>query len=145
MKKLKIVIILLAGLATTFYACKKEEVTDQQSAQAKLVGRWPLKYRIRTVTNGFTIKMDSTLYSPVDTLVFTADGKFVKQNKTIIASGTYTIDEAGENITFSGSPALTQKLNYVRVNTIGLLVSEATTTQGGVKVNTLIIDQLSKF
>ncbi len=145
MKKLKVAIILFACLTTTFYACKKEELTDQQAAQQKILGRWPLKYRIRTIQNGFTIKVDSTLYSPVDTLIFTDDGKYKKMNKTVISSGNYSIDEKGENITFSGTPALTQKLSYIRVTTIGLLVSEVSTTQGGTKVTIETIDQLSKF
>ncbi|TCC88182.1 hypothetical protein EZ428_20895 [Pedobacter frigiditerrae] len=144
MSKSKIAPILLAFTALAFYACKKEVLTDKQAALQQLVGRWPLKYKIRTIEDGFGIRKDTTAYNPVDTLVFSADGKYIQTNKTVIKSGTFTLDEAGESITFSGTPALTQKFNYIRTNTIGLVVSDETDATGYVKVRTLTIDELSK-
>ncbi|WP_316786912.1 hypothetical protein [Pedobacter frigiditerrae] len=144
MSKSKIALILLAFVTFAFYACKKEALTDKQAALQQLVGRWPLKLRIREVDSAAVIRKDTTAYNPVDTLVFSADGTYFQTNKTIIKSGTFTIDEAGENITFSGTPALTQKLNYIRTTTIGLVVSDETVTTGSTKVRTLLIDELSK-
>jgi hypothetical protein len=144
MSNSKIAFILLAFTTLAFYACKKEVLTDKQAALQQLVGRWPLKYRIRTIEDGFAIRKDTTSYNPVDTLVFSADGTYFQTNKTVIKSGTFTIDDAGESITFSGTPALTQKFNYIRSATIGLVVSDETTTTTGVKVRTLTLDELSK-
>ena len=124
---------------------KKDVVTDKEAALRQILGRWPLKYRIRTINNGFTNRLDSTIYNPVDTLIFTDDGKFVKRNKTVISAGNYSVDEGGQNITFSGTPILTQKLSYIRVTTIGLLVSDVTIDAGGTKNRTVVVDQLSKF
>ncbi|TKC05498.1 hypothetical protein FA048_17385 [Pedobacter polaris] len=145
MKNLKIAIILLGITALTFYACKKEEITDKEAAQKHFLGRWPLKYRIRTVYDSFTTRIDTTLSTPVDTLIFTDDGKFERRNNTLILSGTYNFDETGENITFSGTPNLTQKISYIRVTTIGLLVSDTTVGTGTAKIRTVVEDQLSKF
>ncbi|WP_316771719.1 hypothetical protein [Pedobacter frigiditerrae] len=144
MSKSKIALILLAFVTLAFYACKKEVLTDKQAALQQLVGRWPLKNRVVTIYDGFAIKTEISPYNPVDTLVFSADGTYFQTNKTIIKSGTFTIDEAGESITFSGAPALTQKLNYIRTTTIGLVVSDETVTTGSTKVRTLLIDELSK-
>lgn len=144
MSKSKIIVILLAFVAIAFYACKKEVLTDKQAALQQLVGRWPLKYRIRAIDDGDKIIKDTTAYNPVDTLVFTTDGNYTQTNKTIIKSGKFTIDDAGESITFSGTPTLTQKLDYIRTTTIGLVFSDATVTTGTTKVRTLIIDELSK-
>ncbi|RZK33548.1 MAG: hypothetical protein EOO90_32125, partial [Pedobacter sp.] len=124
MSKSKILLIVLAFITLAFYACKKEVLTDKQASLQQLVGRWPLKYKIRTREDGFAIRKDTTAYNPVDTLVFSADGTYFQTNKTVIKSGTFTIDEAGENITFSGTPSVTQKFNYIRTTTIGLVVSD---------------------
>lgn len=144
MFKSKNIFILLASIGLLFYACKKEVLTDKQAALQQLVGRWPLKYSIRAVDDGDTIKKDTTIYNPIDTLVFSADGTYVRSNKTVIQSGKYSIDDAGEGITFIGTPSLTQKFDYIRTSTIGLVVSDATVTTGASKVRTIIIDELSK-
>ena len=144
MSKSKIALIVLAFTTLAFYACKKEVQTDKQAALQQLVGRWPLKHRIRAVETGNVTKKDTTSYNPIDTLVFSADGVYFQTNKTIIKSGTFTIDEAGENITFSGTPALTQKFSYIRSSTIGLIVSDETVTTGTAKVRTILVDELSK-
>lgn len=144
MKKLKIGFALFCLIAIGFYSCKKEVLTDKETVQQHFLGRWPAKYRIRTVYNSFTTRIDTTFSSPVDTLVFAADGSFVRRNTTVLSSGTYSFDEAGENITFSGTPPLTQKINYLRTTTIGLLVSDITIGSGPTKVRTVIEDQLSK-
>ena len=144
MSKSKIVLILLAFGTLAFYACKKEVLTDKQAALQQLVGKWPLKLRIREVDSATIIRKDSTAYNPVDTLVFSADGTYFQTNKTIIKSGTFSIDDAGENITFSGTPALKQKFSYIRTSTIGLVVSDETVTTGTAKVRTILVDELSK-
>ncbi|RZL45021.1 MAG: hypothetical protein EOP00_18415 [Pedobacter sp.] len=144
MKNFKIAIILTGMIAITFNACKKEEFTDKQTVEKQFLGRWPLKYRITTVINNFTTRIDTTLYLPVDTLIFTEDGKYERRNNTIIANGNYSFDEAGDNITFSGTPAVTQKLSYVRITSIGLLISDITTGTGITKTRTVIEDQLNK-
>lgn len=147
MKKLKIIMVLLAGLVLLNYACKKEELSNQEFVQKQFLGKWPLKYTIRTTyTNNFIIKVDTPVrHSPIDTLIFTADGKMVKRNgNTIILSTDYTIDGNGEQITFATTPNLTQKLSYVRNTSIGLITSETTANVGGNEVKTVTVDQLIK-
>lgn len=130
------------ALFILLHGCKKEEVNPQTFVQQHLVGKWPLKFKISTTyTNNIAGNPDTLKkYDPIDTLVFTADGKYQKRNKTVITSGSFSIDEKGENITFSGNPAVTQKFSYVRNTSIGLIVSETTTATG----KTVIIDQLKK-
>lgn len=144
MSKSKIALILLAFVTFAFYACKKEVLTDKQAALQQLVGRWPLKLRIREVDSAAVIRKDTTAYNPVDTLVFSADGTYFQTNKTVIKSGTFSLDEAGETITFSGTPALTQKFSYIRSSTIGFVVSDETVTTGTAKVRTILVDELGK-
>ncbi|MFD0939589.1 hypothetical protein [Pedobacter boryungensis] len=144
MKKLNLVSILLAGLALTIYSCKKTEVNPQELVQKQIIGKWPLKYTIKTIyTNNVAGNPDTVKYNPIDTLVFSADGKVVKQNKTPISTRTYSIDATGDNITFSGTPAYTQKLSFVRNTSIGL-ATETTVTSGTTVTKTIIEDQLIK-
>ncbi|MFA6276412.1 MAG: hypothetical protein WC622_06665 [Pedobacter sp.] len=144
MKKIKIILILLAGLTFTIYACKKEDVDAKELVQQQLIGKWPLKYTIKTIyTNNVAGNPDTVKYNPIDTLVFSADGKVVKQNKTAISTRTYSIDATGDNITFSGTPAYTQKLSFVRNTSIGL-ATETTVTVGTTVTKTVIEDQLIK-
>lgn len=141
MKSTKI-FFCIAALFILLQACKKEEINPQTFVQQHLVGKWPLKFRISTpYTNNIAGNADTlTKYNPIDTLVFTADGKYEKRNKTVIATGSFSIDDKGESITFSGNPAITQKFSYVRNTSIGLIVSETITATG----KTVVIDQLKK-
>ena len=62
MKKLPIFITIFTGLALLFSACKKTEENPQQVVQNQILGKWPLKYRVRTVTtNKFIVRMDTTI------------------------------------------------------------------------------------
>lgn len=118
-------------------------VNPQTFLQQHLVGKWPLKFRVSLTYNNNIISKTDTIskYNPIDTLLFTADGKYEKRNKTVLSSGTYSVDESGENITFkSNTTTLTQKFNYVRNTSIGLIISETTTANGRV----VIEDQLKK-
>ena len=144
MKNIKTLILLFSLIVLSFNSCKKEVLSDKDTVQQHFLGRWPAKYRIRTVTDSFTTRSDTVFNNPVDTLIFETNGSFTRRNNAILATGTYTIDEAGENITFSGTPPLTQKINYARNTTIGLLVSDVTTGTGINKVRILVEDQLAK-
>lgn len=144
MKKLKIGFALFCTVIVCFHSCKKEVLSDKETVQKQFLGRWPAKYRIRTVYDSFTTKMDTVISNPIDTLVFNEDGTYVRRNTAILLSGTYSIDEAGENITFKDTASLTRKISYARVTTIGLLVSDVTTGTGINKVRTVIEDQLAK-
>ena len=141
MKKLHIPLILLVLATLSILACKKEVLTPQQFVQKQILGNWPLKYSIRTVyTNNIATKSDTLNKGLViDTLVFSADGRVVKRNKIEISSTTYTIDVAGEHITFGTTPTTTQNIIYVRPMSIGLTTE---TTNGSVK--TVVEDQLIK-
>jgi len=146
MKKLSLFITIFAGLALLFSACKKTEENPQQVVQSQILGKWPLKYRVRTVTtNRFTVKLDTTIYNPVDTMIFADDGTAsIKRNSTIISTSTYAIDATGENITFTGTTTTTQKFTFVRPTSIGLFISDNTTNVSGNEVRTQIEDQLVK-
>ncbi|MBB2147053.1 hypothetical protein GM921_16230 [Pedobacter sp. LMG 31464] len=144
MKNLNVILTLLAGLAFTIYGCKKETINAKNLVQQQLIGKWPLKYTIKTIyTNNVAGSPDTVKYNPIDTLVFSADGKLVRQNTTVISTGTYSIDGTGDNITFSGTPAITQKLSFVRNTSIGL-ATETTVTSGSITTKTVVEDQLIK-
>jgi len=143
MKRLKIVLLLSTCFALGFYACKKEEVNSQEVVQKQIIGRWPIKYNIKTTfTDNVETKNDTlTTYNPIDTLVFTAEGHAIKQNKTVISDVSYTISADGETITFS--PGSTLKITFLRKTSIGL-GTETTTTVAGKEIKTQIADHLIK-
>lgn len=126
MKKLKIVVLLLACLTLTIYACKKETLSDQQFVQQHFVGKWPLKSRVSIeLKNKDTLKKDTIRFSPIDTLVFTADGKYTKG----LISADYSIDAAGENLSIATTPAVNWHIEYLRKTSI-VLTQRRTETIG---------------
>ena len=141
MKKFILPILLLI-VSLTFYACKKEEIGAQEFVQKKILGRWPLKYNIRTVyTDNVVTKTDTLVtYSPVDTLIFTEDGMATKRNNTIISSVKYSIGANGETITFNSTPAVTLQITFVRASSIGF-GSQTITQVAGKEVRTVTDDQ----
>ena len=68
---------------------------------------------------------DTLRFSPIDTLVFTADGKYTKG----LISADYTIDEKGENLTIATTPAVIWHIEYLRQNSI-ILTQRRTETIG---------------
>lgn len=130
MKNLKFVFILLPCLMFTIYACKKEVVSDQEFVQKRFIGKWPLKSHIEIeIKNGDTLTWDTTLYSPIDTLFFTADGKYTKGN----VSANYSIDAAGEHLTISTTPEVNWLIKHLR-NTSIVLSQSRTETIGTDKI-----------
>ena len=131
---MKRVILLSAFVAIAFFACKEEEINDQQFVKNHFIGKWPLKVAISITTkNGIITKNDTTFYGvdtpvvdfPVDTLEFTNDGKYLRKDESF----TYTIDETGDNISYSTSPAETWKIKYLRLKSI-ILTQEKTEKTG---------------
>lgn len=122
MKNIKF--ITLALFALVIVACKKEDIKSQEVVQKHLIGKWPLKYRVEiTYKNNKEISNDTISYLPpsgtpqiVDTLVFTADGKFTKDNETV----DFKVDETGENITFLSTPPSEWFIKYLRLKSIAL-------------------------
>jgi hypothetical protein len=145
MKTIKTVALILMICLFAFYSCKKEEVNNQEYVQKFIIGKWPLKYNIRTISNpNFGDKSDTLIrYNPIDTLVFTEDGTVKRVNKTLISSMSYSIDEAGENITFKGTTTNTLKLVFVR-NTSLIIGTETISKSNGVDIKTTIADYLVK-
>lgn len=140
MNKLKIVVVLLACLSLGIYACKKETLNDHDFVQKHFIGKWPLKSRVLlTIVNKDTTKRDTTRFSPIDTLVFTADGKYTHG----LIAGNYTIDEKGENLTLAPvtvAPTppvapVTWHIEYLRQTSISLVQR---------KIETIGADQVTK-
>jgi PBP1b-binding outer membrane lipoprotein LpoB len=145
MKQLKSIGILMA-LAILISSCKKTEEEPQVFIQKHILGAWPINYNIKTtLTDDVVTKRDTiTRYNPIDTLVFTAEGKAIKRNKTIISTVDYTIAADGETITLATTPAATTfKFTFVHITSIGL-GTETTTTVGGQKITTQIADHLNR-
>jgi hypothetical protein len=145
MKKLKTFALISLIAILAIYGCKKEEVNNQQFVQGFIIGKWPLKYNIRTISNANFGDRNDTLitYNPIDTLVFTADGKVSRRNKTVISTMSYSIDETGENITFTGTTATTLKLIYVRSTSL-IIGKEAVSSINGQEVKTTVADYYIK-
>lgn len=119
MKKLT----LLIFVAIILHACKKEEINNQQFVQNHFVGKWPLKKALKITTkNGDTIVNDTINYGidlpitayPIDTMLFTAGGKYIKNGDTV----NYTIDKTGDNISYTTTPAETWLIKYLRQKSI---------------------------
>ncbi len=133
MKKLKFTLLSLFTATIIFYACKKVEINSQLYVQRTLVGKWPSKLYIKsTYTDNKLTKLDSVKYDPIDTVVFTAEGKMIRRNKTIKSEASYTISEDGEKISITtGTTTITKQLSAVSISKIGI-ASEA--VSGSVKV-----------
>lgn len=145
MKQLKFIGILVA-VAIAISACKKEEEEPQVFIQKHILGAWPINYNIKTTfTEEVLTKRDTlTIYNPVDTMVFTAEGKAIRRNKTVISTVNYTISTDGETITLATTPTpTTYKFTFVHITSIGL-GTETTTTVGGQKITTQVADHLNR-
>lgn len=126
MNRLKTIVLLFACLTLVIYACKKETLTDHDFVQKHFIGKWPLKSRVSIkFKNKDTMSKDTLRFSPIDTLVFTADGKYTKG----LISADYTIDEKGENLTIATTPAVIWHIEYLRQNSI-ILTQRRTETIG---------------
>ncbi|RZL19781.1 MAG: hypothetical protein EOO89_02300 [Pedobacter sp.] len=134
MKKILVSIALFALASIIFHACKEEEVNTQQFVQNFVVGKWPLKAEIfRTTVNGAVTRNDTLIYgldSPakvlkLDTVQFTAAGKYIKKADTL----NYTIDATGDNITYSRDTIGTWKIKFLRLRSI-ILTQEKTEKKG---------------
>ncbi len=134
MRKYIFPIILSVFIATTFFACKEEEVSDQQFVKNHFIGKWPLKLTINiTSKNGDTTINDTTFYGldtpnivlPVDTLLYTPENKYIKKGEVF----EYSIDETGDHISYTTTPAETWKIKYLRLKSI-ILTQEKTEKKG---------------
>lgn len=144
MKKISYLLFAL-GFSSLFFACTKEEIDAKVFVQQKIIGTWPLKYRIQSTYHNEILKRRDTLNTglQVDTLVFDANGTFVKRYRTILTTGSYSIDETASNITFAGPPELTQKISFVRENSLGFS-TEDSRDSATIKIKTVIEEQLIK-
>lgn len=130
MKNFKFVFVVFPCLILSIYACNKEVVGDQEFVQKHFVGKWPLKSLVEIkVENGDTTINDTTLYSPIDTLYFTADGNYTKGND----NAKYSIDAAGENLTIATTPEVKWLIKHLRKTSI-VLSQETTETIGNDKL-----------
>ena len=134
MKKYIFSVTFFALSAILFYACKEEEIGNQQFVQNYMVGKWPHKTTIlKTIKNGTTILDSTIIYGldtpnivlPIDTVQFAADGKCIKNGEAL----NYTIDDTGDNITYSVDSLGTWKIKFLRLKSI-ILTQEKTEKKG---------------
>jgi hypothetical protein len=130
MKNFPFSLIFISLIGLFFFACKEEEISDQSFVKNHFIGKWPLKVAVDITTkNGTITKNDTIFYGidtpvtafPLDTLEFTSDDKYLRKDESF----TYTIDETGDNITYTTSPAETWKIKYLRLKSI-ILTQEKT-------------------
>ena len=148
---MKKIIFSITSLLIILSACKKEVINDQEFVKNHFIGKWPLKVSIKiTVKNGDTIVNDKIIYGldtpvvtvptpPIDTLLFTADGKYTKKGMTV----NYEIDATGDNISYSTTPPSTWKIEYLR-NTSIILTQRRTEKVGADTFNYYVEEQLIK-
>lgn len=145
MKKQHIAFYFSCLLLFAFVGCKKNDVDSQALVQQKLLGKWPLKYNVRTIyTDAVSSKPDTLItYNPIDTLVFSTDGMATLRNKTIISSVPYSVDANGENITFNSTPVVTLQITFIRNESIGF-GKETFANVAGQQIRTVIDDHYVK-
>lgn len=129
MRKFIIFIILTTLTLSIFYACKKEVIDTQEFVKNHVIGKWPLKKHIEiTFKNGDTILNDTTYYSktdtlllPIDTVIFTADGKYTQKDTTY----NYSIYANGDSLSITTSPPTKWNIKFLRLYSI-ILAQEKT-------------------
>ena len=128
MKKLQFGYLLLACLTLAMYACEKEVISTEEVTAAHFVGRWPLKLHIEIVKkNNVISKNDTVRFSPIDTLTYTNDGKFIRKNDTV----AYSLNAVSETISYATKPTTTVwKIKWLRLKSI-ILTQERTETVSG--------------
>jgi hypothetical protein len=151
MKKIVFSITLITSLFIILSACKKEVINDQEFVKNHFIGKWPLKVSIKITTkNGDTTVNEKIIYgldTPVvtvptpriDTVSFTADGKYTKKGDTV----NYSIDATGDNISYSTTPPSTWKIEFLRNRSI-ILTQRRTEKIGADNFNYYIEEQLIK-
>ncbi len=134
MKKATFSFVFFALASIVFYACKDEEIGNQQFVQNHIIGKWPHKQTIIiTKKNGVETENDTLVYGldspavvlPVDTVQFLADGRCIKNGDTI----NYTVDGEGKNITYSKDSIGTWFIQFLRLRSI-ILTQQRTEKQG---------------
>lgn len=131
---MKKITLLFAFVAVLFYACKEEEIGNQQFVQNYIIGKWPRKTTILKTTKNGTIILDTTvvygldtpnIVLPIDTVQFAADGRCIKNGDTL----NYTLDGTGDNITYSIDSLGTWNIKFLRLKSI-ILTQEKTEKKG---------------
>ncbi|MGF1922805.1 MAG: hypothetical protein ACQUHE_01400 [Bacteroidia bacterium] len=133
MKKLAFSIAFFALASIIFYACKEEEVSNQQFVQNHIIGKWPLKRSISIIKkNGIETENDTLIYGkdstslPIDTVQFLADGTFIRNKDD---SFKYAVDGEGNRIIFSRDSIGTWFIKFLRRQSI-ILTQERTENTG---------------
>ncbi len=118
MNKVKIVFLCFISLGALGYACKKEPVDPKIFVERSLQGIWLIKSKVMiTVKNtNDTILKDTLSYLPVDTVAYTADGKYYRHNTLV----NFTIDAIGENITYQTPTLDVWHIEFMRNKSVGL-------------------------
>lgn len=119
MKKVKIIFLWLISCGLIGYACQKEPVDPKVFVAQQLEGVWLINSRVNINIKNIndTILNDTTFYLPVDTVAYTADGKYYRANTLV----DFSIDAAGENITYQTTTPDVWHIKFVRNKSIGLI------------------------
>lgn len=119
------------------YACQKEPIDNKVFVERYLKGQWLVTQHIELdFKNSDTLRNDTTLLLPPDTVAFTTDFKFIKNTDTI----AYAVDAMGENINFTTTPDSTWHIGYVRTAHFRLIYTRTETIGSDVYTYTLLKD-----
>ena len=121
MNRIKFVLLGLLSIGIMGYACKKEPVNQKLFVERYLTGtdftRWPIQSYVRLELKNTDTLVKDSIDLPVDTAIFKTNLKFIKGTDTL----GFSIDETGDNITFSTQPDSTWRIDYLRTSTFKLV------------------------
>ena len=125
MRKVKTIFLCLISCGITGYSCQKEPIDPKVFVEQQLEGVWLINSRVNINVKNMndTILNDTTFYSPADTVAFTTEGKYYRANMLV----NFTIDAAGENITYQTPIPDVWHIDFVRNKSIGLTQTETKT------------------
>lgn len=126
MKNLKHVLITtIVGIV--LFSCKKLEVDSKVFVEKALVGTWYVDMTIKkTLKNGTEIISgpDTITIAPRDTTIFTDNLKFINAKKDTLS---FSVDQVGENISFSAAVDSTWRIDYFRKTSFKLIYTNKET------------------
>lgn len=134
MSKFKLLPAFLIGIAIVCFSCEKVPVDSRIFVERFLTGKdftkWPIQSYVKLELKGKDTVHKETIDLAIDTVIFNTNSKYIRGTDTV----NFSVDAAGENITFSTKPDSTWHIEYLRTSSVKL-VHQRSETANGVTTN----------